>query len=157
MFDVTTRVQPGFTVAALAHRGPYAEIGDGFRRLGELMGRAGLLNIIENTVGFYYDDPTATPPAELRSHAGATLKAGVAVPDGAERIEVAESEIAVVTVKGPYSQIAAAWKTIYGDFLPSSGREIGDRPPYERYLNEPMVTAEADLLTEICVPLKPLG
>ncbi len=38
----------------------------------------------------------------------------------------------------------------YREWLPESGEELRDFPLYFHYLNLPLETAEADLLTDIC-------
>lgn len=63
------------------------------------------------------------------------------------------ADVAAMLFTGPYSGLKAAYDYLYGDWLPSSGREMRDAPSYEVYLNSPMDTAPEDLLTEICVPL----
>jgi AraC family transcriptional regulator len=60
----------------------------------------------------------------------------------------------VVTYKGPYSGLEAAYTALFGNWLPESGEEPADAPCYELYLNSPMDTAPEDLITEICLPLK---
>src|SRR4051812_4319754 len=58
-------------VAVVHHRGSYATISQAFSRLGALAGKAGLFETpVAAMVGIYYDDPTTTPAAELRSDAG---------------------------------------------------------------------------------------
>jgi AraC family transcriptional regulator len=57
-------------------------------------------------------------------------------------------------VKGPYSNLKPAYDWVYGAWLPHSGREPADCPPFEDYLNTPQDTAPNDLLTEIHVPLR---
>ncbi len=48
-----------------------------------------------------------------------------------------------------------AYEWLYGEWLTQSGREPDDAPCLEVYLNNPRDTAPADLLTDICLPLKP--
>ena len=60
----------------------------------------------------------------------------------------------MLTYKGPYSGIHAAYHSLFGNWLPGSGEEPADQPCYEVYLNNPRDTAPEDLLTEICLPLK---
>jgi len=55
--------------------------------------------------------------------------------------------------KGPYSGLAAAYRHLYGVWLPESGEEPSNAPPFEVYLNNPRDTAPEDLLTDVCVPL----
>ena len=154
MTDVTIRDEPGFTVAAMPHQGPYYEIGRTYGRLAARAAETGLAADFGPGIAFYYDDPSSVPPEELRSHAGCTVPADRALPEGFDRIEVAHGRIAVAVHQGPYDGLPAAWDAVYGTWLPASGEEAADRAPYERYLNDPMTTAPQDLLTEICIPLR---
>ncbi len=63
-------------------------------------------------------------------------------------------ETAVLRFKGHYSGLPAAYDYLYGTWLPQSGHDAADSPPYEFYVNSPMDTAPEDLLTDISVPLK---
>jgi GyrI-like small molecule binding domain len=48
----------------------------------------------------------------------------------------------------------AAFQRTLGRWLPASGEEIDDRPCIEIYLNDPSEVAEAQLRTELCIPLR---
>ena len=48
----------------------------------------------------------------------------------------------------------AAYEWLYGEWLVPSGREVGDAPWFEEYLNSPRDTAPTELLTEIYLPLR---
>ena len=50
--------------------------------------------------------------------------------------------------------VARSGFALYRDWLPNSGEEADDRPPFEEYLNTPLTAAPADLLTAIRSPLK---
>ena len=65
-----------------------------------------------------------------------------------------QQEYVVLRVKGPYSLLHPAYRSLFGMWFPQSGREPYNDPGFEVYLNSPHITQEADLLTEICIPLK---
>jgi AraC family transcriptional regulator len=48
----------------------------------------------------------------------------------------------------------AAYDWLYGQWLPSSGREAADAPVFEDYLNSPRDTLPTELRTDIYLPLK---
>ena len=54
----------------------------------------------------------------------------------------------------PYAGLSAAYDWFYDTWLPQSGRELGNAPAFEEYLNNPENTAPADLMTDIHMPLK---
>jgi AraC family transcriptional regulator len=47
----------------------------------------------------------------------------------------------------------AAYEWLYGVWLVQSGKEPGDAPVFEEYLNNPRNTAPNELLTDIYLPL----
>jgi len=153
MFTIEIRQQPALTIAAVPHQGDYTQVDASFARLRDKLAAAGIADRAGLPVGFYYDDPAATPERELRAHCGMVLDPGVDVPDGFDRIDVPAGEIGVVAVRGPYSNLGEAWEATYVELLPASGRAPGAFRPWEVYLNCPDQTAPEDLLTEICVPL----
>ena len=154
MYDVDMRQEPGFRGAAVAHSGPYQEIGGAYEVLIKRCLDAGLGGRLGLLVAWFWDDPTAVPAEELRSHAGVILPDGVPLPDGLDPAEVEPCEVLVVTHKGPYTGLPEAWGFMYGKALPDSGRAPAeDEAPFERYLNSPMDTAPEQLLTEVVMPL----
>ncbi|WP_370690200.1 GyrI-like domain-containing protein [Phenylobacterium sp.] len=60
----------------------------------------------------------------------------------------------VLLYKGPYAQIGQGYEELFA-WLPTSGEEPANAPCVEVNLNDPRKTAPADLLTELCLPLKP--
>jgi AraC family transcriptional regulator len=154
VFPVEIADQPPRRIAAVAHTGPYPEIGGAFERLSAIISARGLWPAVRGGVAVYYDDPAATAPEALRSHAGFALVGETAVPEGMEEIRLAAGPAAVLQFKGPYSGLQAAYDFIYGVWLPQAGREVADAAPFEVYLNDPSEVPPEDLLTDIVVPLK---
>ena len=56
--------------------------------------------------------------------------------------------------KGPYSDMRAAYDWLFGVWLPEGGYELRDAPILEAYLNDPSQTAPADVLSEILLPIE---
>ncbi len=154
MFDVDVTTAPARRLAALPHKGPYLEIGEAFEKVTAIASSRNLWPAVRSVVGIYYDDPSAVPEAELRSHAGLDLAPDSDLPDGLEEVNIPGGTIARLRFKGPYAGLKSAYDYLYGEWLPSSGREPGNSPCYEVYLNAPAEVAPEDLLTDICVPLK---
>lgn len=48
----------------------------------------------------------------------------------------------------------AAYRWLFGDWLPRSGREPAGAPMVEEYLNSPRDTSACNLHTRICLPLR---
>ena len=154
MYPVDIRQEPTRRLAALPHKGPYPEISRAFDKLGATLGARGLYPQAGRIVGVYYDDPAATPAADLTSHAGIELpEAAIAAP--LEQIDLPAGPHAVLRYQGPYSGLPAAYDQLFRNWLPTSGRQPADSPVFEVYLNTPMDTAPEELITEICLPLAP--
>ncbi|MEX0348979.1 MAG: GyrI-like domain-containing protein [Paracoccaceae bacterium] len=153
MHPVTTRNEPARRMIGLAHKGSYMEIGKSFESFGAICEARQLWPEVGPVLAIYLDNPDEVPEAELRSFAGAEFR-GADVPEGMEERQIPGGKTAVLTYKGPYSGLHAAYHSLFGNWLPDSGEEPDDQPCYEIYLNDPRDTAPEDLLTEICLPLK---
>ena len=66
----------------------------------------------------------------------------------AVRSTVAGGSYAVITHQGPYDTILDSYRALEQWFT-DNGRQFGDRPAFEVYLNTPEDTAPEDLRTEI--------
>jgi len=153
MHDVTLRTEPARRLAAVPHTGPYSEIGRAFEQFSALVAARNLWPDLGVMIGVYLDMPGTVPDAELRSLAGADYQ-GAEIPDGLQGFDISGGRVAVLTFKGPYAELPAAYDSLFGGWLPQSGEEPADAPCYEIYLNDPRRTAPEDLLTEIILPLK---
>jgi AraC family transcriptional regulator len=140
-------------LATLPHRGAYTAIGSAFEQLGAMMAARNLWPQVKGMIGVYYDDPDAVAEADLRSSAGVIVGDDFAMPEDLQEIRLQGGRHAVLTFTGPYSGLKPAYEWMFGSWLPQSGQELGDAPCFELYLNSPMDTAPADLITKIYVPL----
>ncbi len=129
------------------------EISKAFEKLSAIAASRNLFAHARGMVGVYYDDPSATNVADLRSHAGLVVDASLPAVDGLEDVQLPGGRTAVLRYKGHYSGLPAAYDHLYGTWLPASGFESGNSPVFEDYINSPMDTAPDDLLTDICLPL----
>jgi len=155
MHDVDIKALPSETLAILHHQGSYMQIGEAFEKLvGVLVGR-NLIGQAGPMKALYYSDPTQVPEEELESVAGVAVGDGFPVETPLEAIETRAGDYAVLRYKGPYADMQKAYNWLYGEWLTQSGREPADAPCMEIYLNNPRDTAPSDLLTDICLPLKP--
>lgn len=153
MYTVVTRDEPARRLVGLRHQGPYHQIGRSFEKFTAICESRSLWVWVGPIIGIYYDDPGAVSEDRLNAFAGAQWL-GPDVPDGLTSAELPGGKTAVMTYKGPYSGLASAYQSLFGDWLPKSGHEPADTPCYEISLNSPHETAPEDLLTEICLPLK---
>jgi AraC family transcriptional regulator len=137
----------------MAHRGPYFMIGQTCMKLFEWLKEAGVT--AGHGVCLYYDDPEATPAAELRSDAGAFVPNDFVTDDPrVHLVEVAGGKYAVGTHVGPYDGLPNAWRDLVGKWLPASGYAFGDAPGFELYLDDCAEVPPSQVRTEVCVPIK---
>ena len=154
MYDIDIQDHPARRLAGLLHTGPYTEIGRSFEQLTAVFSAHALWPQARGMVGIYYDDPSAVAPDALKSAAGIVVEDSFEMPSDLQEFMVAPGRHAVLRVHGPYSGLQAAYSYLYGHWLPGSGEEPADAPPFEIYMNSPQDTAPGDLITDICAPLK---
>jgi AraC family transcriptional regulator len=146
---------PPRRVAFIRHVGPYETAKPAFQRLLTWASKRGLLGPGTLVMGICPDDPSVTPPDKIRFDCCVTIDAPV-TPEGEIGVQtVAGGEYAVVRHCGPYPRLGDTYSWLYGVWLPTSGREPGNAPPFEVYLNAPGETPDEDLLTDVYVPLDP--
>jgi AraC family transcriptional regulator len=153
MYPIEIREEPVRKLAAVPHKGPYHEISRAFQNLSTTMAQRALFGHAGAMIGVFYDDPQSVPAADLRSHAAFEITGQVTIAAPLETVTLRGGRHAVLTYKGPYAGLPAAYDQLYAVWLPSSGDEPADSPSFEVYLNSPMDTAPNDLLTELYLPL----
>ena len=154
MYPVEIKQLPAMTAVTVPHSGSYMEVGKAFEQLFGWLAAQNLMDDVTRMLGLYFDDPDSVPEAELRSCAGAVLKSSPELQAPVEYSDIQGGEYAILSYKGPYADMKAAYRWFYGEWLTRSGREAADAPCFEDYLNNPQDTAPGDLLTNICMPLK---
>ncbi|WP_326645980.1 MerR family transcriptional regulator [Streptosporangium sp. NBC_01755] len=80
------------------------------------------------------------------------IESPVAAPPPVQVGQMAAATAAVTTHRGRYDEIASAYHALT-TWIAEHGHEIAG-PPRETYLNDPAVTAEADLLTQVAWPIR---
>lgn len=151
---VEVQDRPPLRIAAIEHAGPYVEIGHSFQRLAAWAGPRGVLGPTAYGVAIYPEGEAcdAPPPGQ---HVLIGLAVGPAVTggEGVTIHEVPGGKHAVALHKGPYAELPRTYDALFA-WLAASGEEPADAPLFEVNLNNPSNTAPAELLTEICLPLK---
>ena len=154
--DITMEVRietfDDIEIARVRHVGPYSEVGSCFERLLEWVATIGARP--GRVLGIYHDDPGVVAPERLRADACVEVRTDASPPPGVVIDRIAAGRYAVYTHRGPYDGLPEAYKLLYGVWLPQSGEEVGDRPCLEMYHNSPVDTAPAQLVTDVCLPLR---
>lgn len=153
MYPVEIREEGPRRVVGIGHQGAYDRIGPAFMRLSDIVTERGLWPRALEFLGVYLDDPNEVPVEDLRALAGIAVAEDLPLPEGMEQIHVAGGRYAVLRLVGPYSGLPAAWRWLYGSWLGGSGETLRDSPALEIYRNDPDKVPEAELVTEILVPL----
>jgi AraC family transcriptional regulator len=153
--NLELKMLPAMRLATVPHSGPYHLIGPAFHTLGGIAGPAGLFaRPGALMMGLYKDDPAKTPPNELRSAAAVVIPEGAAIPDGLVEDRVPGGRFACFVHRGSYDQLGRSWMQIKKELMPASGHRPRNAASYEIYRNNPSQVPEADLQTEICIPIE---
>jgi AraC family transcriptional regulator len=144
-----------FTIVAKRHLGPYTT-GDLAATFGSVWAWAtgqGLVSRFRGICGVPIDDPASVPAEEIRYDAGFDFGPDIQPGPGLHVVTLGGGQIARVRVLGSYAGLDAAHEYLYGTWFPASERELADAPLFHRFHNDPDVTPEADLVTDVCLPL----
>lgn len=154
MFPVVIADQPPRQALGLIHTGPYEQINRTYGALDPEVGAQGLWRVSQGLVAVYFDDPARVAPAALRSLAGILVAPDTDFAPPLQRHDLTGGRHAVLTLRGPYTGLQAAYAWLFGPWLAASGERLCEVPSWELYLNTPMTAAPDDLITEIYLPLE---
>lgn len=143
-------------IAALEHRGPSQRLNDSVARFIAWRRESGL-SPKENrrTFGVVYDNPDTTEPARFRFDICGEVAADVpSNPQGVTTKRIPGGRCARVRHHGSHARLGESIYPLYRDWLPGSGEELRDFPLYFHYVNLLPETPEAELVTDIYLPLK---
>jgi len=149
MFNVETISIDEINLAGYPHKGDYMEITGTFEKLFMEANSQNLLNEKTRSFGLYYDDPKSVATDELRSMACLTVDDSQSLDSSLEPITVPAGKCVSILFKGPYAELEKPYDWLFGHWIPNSGKEIADFPPFEEYLNDPKDTPPNELLTRI--------
>lgn len=104
--------------------------------------------------------PSAGPAFGLRFGGEAyaacwALPAGVPLPEGLGEAEMPGGWYAAALHAGGYDGIGETLRRLREEWLPHGGFRLREGPVVERYLVDPREAAEAELRTEVCLPVLP--
>jgi AraC family transcriptional regulator len=153
-YQTTVRESAAIKVAALAHRGDYAQIGKTFQELAAIAAETRIFGPTTRLFAIYYDNPSTTSRDALRSDACLTIPEGWSPEGQLELKEVGAGRYAITLHVGPYTELDRAYKWLYGTWLAQSGEAPANQPLIEEYLNDARTVAPTELKTEIWLPLR---
>lgn len=151
MYNVEiTTIEP-LRLMTYDHQGDYMNIGGVFEKLFIYASSQELMNDNTRSIGLYYDDPQSVELDQLRSKAGLTIDKST-TPTGDDAPEITNipgGKCVSLLFKGSYAELEKPYNWLFGEWLPNSGHEPIDFPPFEEYLNDPKTTPPSELLTRI--------
>jgi AraC family transcriptional regulator len=153
-YQTTIRETSAIRVAALPHRGDYAQIRTAFEQLSAIAAGLNLFGPTTRLFAIYYDDPSATPTDALRSDACLTVPEGWFPSRPLELREIRAGRYAATLHIGPYAELEQAYKWLYGTWLAKSDQQPADAPLVEEYLNDARTVPPSWLRTVIWLPLR---
>ncbi|MCP4580931.1 MAG: AraC family transcriptional regulator [candidate division Zixibacteria bacterium] len=145
---------PARTVASVRHIGPYNQCQGAWQKLCSNKAVAALIRPDIPSIGICYDDPDSTDPDKIRYDACIQVGDDFTPDNGITKQQIEAGDFAVMTHKGSYDTLNKSYKWLYGQWLPSSGREPKYGPSLEFYRNCSDNTPPEELITDICIPLK---
>jgi AraC family transcriptional regulator len=159
--NVEVRDVPKMHVAYIRHIGPYK--GDTelfaqlFNRLFKWAGARDLLRFPDTRViSVYHDNSDVTDEGRLRTSVCIAVPEGTPVNGEVGEMDVAAGKYAIGHFEIAENGYEEAWNALYGTWLPDSGYQPDDRPPFELYLNDPKEHPEHKHVVDIYMPVKPL-
>ncbi len=151
-YSITTF--PRIRVAYYRHVGPYGEAQEIWEKLAALAAKHRLYKGADTLcVGACHDDPAHVPLSELRSDACIAVDGSFAPCDGAEVQELGGGRYVTTTYTGAYSGIGLAYEDLYV-WIRQQGLEPIPGPTLEIYRNDPHVTPEKELITDLHAPIR---
>jgi AraC family transcriptional regulator len=151
--DVEVVKRPELHLASVKHVGSYMRINEAFRRLDDLVRKAGLSGRDTLLVGIYHDDPATTPEDKLRADAAITVAPHTKLPAGLSALVIPAGRYAHSVHRGPYAGLGQTWDHMRNAWLRQSGERLGSGMSYEVYRNTPMNAKPEDLITDLYLPL----
>ena len=151
-FHLTTF--PRVRVAYYRHVGPYGDAMDAWDKLAALAAKHHLSRDEDVLcIGACYDDPANVPLDRLRSDVCITVDQAFAPQDGADIQELGGGRYVTARYTGPYSGIGDAYEQMYL-WMHRQGLEVASGPTLEIYRNDPHVTPEDELITDLHAPIQ---
>jgi len=148
-----------FTTTLLAvreHRGPPERVNESVGEFIAWRQQSGLSpKQSSRSFGIAYDNPDTTEPDRFRFDIAGEVLAEV--PPNAQGVlnkSIPGGRCTRVRHCGSHTRIGESIYPLYREWLPESGEELRDFPLYFHYLNLLPETEEADLVTDIYLPLK---
>jgi AraC family transcriptional regulator len=145
---------PATMIAALEHHGPEHLVYNTAQKFIEWRQANNIKPGQGDTFAVHYSDPASTLPEDYRLDICVSVEKPVAEnPQGVLNKTIPAGRCAVVRHLGSREYIPAA-DYLYGEWLPESGEELRDYPPFFHYINVGPDVKDKDMITDIYLPIK---
>lgn len=146
---------PTTPVAVLAHRGDPARIGDTIRQFIAWRKRTGLPPKISATFNLLHTDPDTTAPGDYRLDLCAATDRDIAPnAEGVVAGVIPAGRCAVLRQVGGADDLRHTVRFLYAEWLPQSGEEPRDFPPFAQRVSFFPDVPEHAAITDLFLPLK---
>ncbi|WP_419778957.1 AraC family transcriptional regulator [Maridesulfovibrio sp.] len=147
---VEIRTREETQVVFIRHMGPYFEVPKAWDKLCGWGYGNGLIKADTEFLGLSYDDPDITPAEKIRYDASLSINEEVETPAEMGIQVIPGGKYAVTTHYGPYEGLHAAYRELYGKWLPSSGYQLKNIvPSFEKYIKVPPDVPPEEAVTEL--------
>jgi AraC family transcriptional regulator len=156
IMTITIKELPAKRVAVMEHHGDPMRLSDTLDKL-ITWAKSQPINLkpkAGEAFGFGYHDPREVKPEEFRFDLALSVPQDFKLNDQVIERTLPAGRYAVTMHKGSRDNIGDTIYSIYRDWLPQSGEELGDLPCIFCYYNFDYEVAETEALTEIWVFLK---
>jgi AraC family transcriptional regulator len=142
-----------FRLLAIRNVGAYEELNAGYTRLFDLVLAQVPPDALLGIYGVPHDDPRFTAPADFRFDCAlATGGVGSAEADLTE-LHLGGGDYARLRHLGSYDNLFASMDLLYAGAIHQLDGEIGTAPTFIHYLDDPEEVAEADLRSDLYLPV----
>lgn len=155
--EVRIEDMPAIHAVYVRRMGPYnVAAGQAWEVLCRWAGPRGLLRPGAVWFSVSHDDPDVTSPDKLRYDACLAVDAATPVDDTVGVLDLPARRVAKARYVGPSAGIIAAYRELFGEWLPASGFVPTNAPAIEVYLPEEGNRPETDqFVMDVCLPVTP--
>ncbi len=149
--DIEIREFPRTPLVILRHRAPAATLGASIRKLIDWRRANGLAPTRAATFNIFHGDPddAASGPFGIDLAVATMAEPG----EGMERGELPAGRYAVLRQVGSPDDLRAGFDYLYGEWLPQSGEEPRDMPPFAQRVSFFPEVPEHEAVTDLFLPL----
>ena len=159
--NVEVKDMPELHVAYVRHIGSYKGDTELFGRLfNKLFAWAGARDLLQfpetKVLAVYHDNPDVTDESKLRTSVCITVPEDTQVDGEVGKMTIPGGKYAIGHFELDDTEYEEAWNALYGNWLPESGYQPDDGPPFELYHNDPKEHLQQKCIVDIYMPVKPL-